>query len=254
MSGFYEHDLARIHAAGYSDLSLAGGQTVLERLAATGVRTGEILDLGCGAGEWANKAVAAGFDVVGVDVSDAMLELARSNAPSARFLAASLWGFEIVPPLVAVTAFGEALNYSAPALPSLAELAGLFSRVSKALLPGGVFAFDVVVSGEPMDYRSWTDAAEYAVLVDVCEDRPAATMTRSIVTFTPDAAGYRRSSEKHVLRVYGAADVGRALSDAGLMFSSSDSYGGFALGPRRAAFLAWQPEQSDKRIEQTVSR
>lgn len=186
-------------------------------------------------------ASAAGFAVVGVDVSQAMLELARSNAATARFVATSLWELAFPRPLAAVTAFGEALNYGAPTLPSLSELAALFGRVSRCLMTWGLFAFDVVVSGESLAYRSRTDGDGYTVLVDVSEDPRASTMTRSIVTFTRGSAGYRRCDETHVLRVYDFGEIQQALSDAGFAFSTSDSYGAYPLSPRRAAFVAWLP-------------
>jgi SAM-dependent methyltransferase len=229
------------HASGFSGLSLAGGALVLDRLRRSGLSSGPIVDLGCGAGEWAGLASASGFDAVGVDVSRAMIELARSRFPSVRFVTGSLWEFELAMRLSAVTAFGETLNYGVRSLPSAAGLAELFRRVGASLVSGGVFAFDVVVGGEEMRYRSWTDETEYTVLVDVSEDLAAARLTRSISVFTREPDCYRRSDEVHVLRVYDDVQIERALSAAGMSFLRSDAYGAFALGPRRAAFVAARP-------------
>ena len=47
---------------------------------------GKILDVGCGGGIPATKyLVDSGFDVVGIDFSDNMLNLARKNVPNATF-------------------------------------------------------------------------------------------------------------------------------------------------------------------------
>lgn len=43
------------------------------------------LDMGCGTGRHAEYLAAIGCDVVGVDASDAMLDVAREKIPSARF-------------------------------------------------------------------------------------------------------------------------------------------------------------------------
>ena len=49
-------------------------------------RNGELLDVGCGAGVPVVRfLVNAGFEVTGVDISSAMLELARRHVPQARF-------------------------------------------------------------------------------------------------------------------------------------------------------------------------
>jgi SAM-dependent methyltransferase len=50
-------------------------------------RPARVLDLGCGSGlPTAKQLVDAGFDVVGVDESPAMLELAEQQAPGGRYL------------------------------------------------------------------------------------------------------------------------------------------------------------------------
>jgi glycosyltransferase involved in cell wall biosynthesis/trans-aconitate methyltransferase len=46
---------------------------------------GKILDLGVGTGRWSRELVKLGNDVIGVDISDKMLEVARKNIPSDRF-------------------------------------------------------------------------------------------------------------------------------------------------------------------------
>lgn len=243
MTGFYQRDLAAAHAAGFSGLSLAGGALVLDSLRASGMSSGAVVDLGCGSGEWATLAATHGFDVVGVDVSADMIELARARTPGARFVTASLWDYEITGPVVAVTAFGEALTYGAPVLPTAADLLALCRHVSVALVPGGVFVFDVIVKGDPMRYRTWMDGDDHAVLVDVSEDQPNSTLTRSVVVFARDVAVsreplYRRSYERHVVRVYEQPDVEQALASAGLSWTTMPAYRDLALGPRRLAFIA----------------
>ncbi len=238
VAGFYEADLAAAHAAGFSDVSLAGGAVVLDALEVAGLNTGAIVDLGCGAGEWACLASERGFDVVGVDVSKAMLALARAHGSSARFVTTSLWDFALPTPVIAVTAFGEALNYGTPTLPSASDLVVLFGRIARSLAFGGVFAFDVLLSGAPMHYRSWREVGDRTILVDVNEDPTAAALVRAIQVFTREGDTYHRSEERHVVRVHRRADVEQALSEAGLSWATSAAYGDATLGARRAAYVA----------------
>jgi len=46
----------------------------------------KILDIGCGSGRDCNILSEMGFDVVGIDLCHALLEIAKKNAPSAHFL------------------------------------------------------------------------------------------------------------------------------------------------------------------------
>jgi ubiquinone/menaquinone biosynthesis C-methylase UbiE len=55
----------------------------LTRRLATGCA---ILDVGCGSGYIASILEAKGFEVTGIDISAAMLELARANSPQSTFL------------------------------------------------------------------------------------------------------------------------------------------------------------------------
>lgn len=80
MERFYQDDLASVHEVGFSELSRRAGQHVLDLLAASGVSSGPLVDLGCGSGAWAALASKSGFSVFGVDLSPAMVQLAGAAA------------------------------------------------------------------------------------------------------------------------------------------------------------------------------
>jgi SAM-dependent methyltransferase len=149
MDAFYGPEQSAIHHARFGDLAARAAGHVAGLLGARGVTSGTWVDLGCGSGILARAAIELGFDVVGVDVSSAMLDLAREQAPTARFVEANAFDTD-VPPCVAVTATGEVLGYltageSAGALPD--RLAALFARVRGALSPEGVLVFDLAGPG-----------------------------------------------------------------------------------------------------------
>src|SRR5215469_14060460 len=110
MAGYTE-DLAYIHDTGYGDFARTAAPALLESLRARGITSGLVVDLGCGSGIWAQALVAAGYDVLGIDISPAMIRLARRKAPGAKFRTASLLSAEL-PPCAAVTAIGECVNYA----------------------------------------------------------------------------------------------------------------------------------------------
>jgi len=238
MTSFYDEDLAYVHQEGFSDLAEGAGVELLAILAAAGIDSGLVIDLGCGAGEWARRLVGAGFDVVGFDVSEAMLQLARTKAPGAAFQRVSLYAAELRP-CVALTALGEALNYATIADdPTDVALGDLFLRIARSLDPGGIFAFDVIVQADepPMCYRSWRKGEDWVVLVDVAEARDV--IVRNVTVFREHGGSYRRSEERHEARVLNAERVTELLSAAGFEVSVSASYGRHELANRRLAFVA----------------
>ncbi len=106
-----------------------------------------MVDLGCGSGQWARELLRAGYRVLGIDISEAMIELAREKAPAAEFRVGSLFEAEL-PPCDAVTAVSEVLNYLFDPENEERGLEGVFGRVREALRPGGVFVFDVLGPGQ----------------------------------------------------------------------------------------------------------
>ena len=74
-------------------------------------QAGTVVDLGCGSGILAHDVTQAAYSVVGIDVSDAMVAIARDRAPQAEFRFSSFFSADF-PTCVAVTAIGEVLNSS----------------------------------------------------------------------------------------------------------------------------------------------
>jgi SAM-dependent methyltransferase len=118
---FYGPDQALIHDRAFGDLARRAAAYLRPLLDEAGLRHGTVVDLGCGSGILASILTDAGYDVLGVDVSQDMIELASANAPKASFRHGSLLDVEL-PAAVAVTAIGEALNYATDPRASHAQL------------------------------------------------------------------------------------------------------------------------------------
>lgn len=212
----YDEDLAYVHDAGFGDFARAVAPGVLAILRRAGVAGGLVVDLGCGSGIWARRLVDAGYGVLGVDVSAAMLAIARERVPEARFRQASFLDAEL-PPARAVTALGECLNYLFDERHGDAALARLFARIHASLEPGGVFVFDVIGPGYAAgrDRRGFTRGEDWAVLFEVEEDEARRELTRRITTFRKAGELYRRAEEVHRLRLFAAGELAAALRQVG---------------------------------------
>jgi SAM-dependent methyltransferase len=235
----YNTDLAYIHDAGHGALARAAALTLLNELNRAGHAHGTVVDLGCGSGILASVLVDAGYDVLGIDVSDAMIALARSRAPKATFTVGSFASADI-PACVAVTAIGEILNYTFDSGNDRRARRDLFERAHQALEPHGVFLFDVAgPRGDLGDqHRTYSTGPDWAVLVETSVDKDAATLTRAITTFRKTGELFRRDAETHQLALLDSADILGVLRDVGFDVQAMTAYGSLTLPERLTAFLA----------------
>ena len=97
MAGWYREDLAYIHDVGHADFALRSAPGILEVLQENGIPDGLVVDLGCGSGLWARELLGAGYRVLGIDISESMIEIAREKAPGAEFRVGSLFEADIPP-------------------------------------------------------------------------------------------------------------------------------------------------------------
>jgi SAM-dependent methyltransferase len=146
--------------AGYDELGAGFGEwgeriegdpweSFLEELAGRLTDGASVLDLGCGNG--AKTARLAGrFEVVGVDIAEEQLRLARAQAPGATFVQADFAVLEMpAESLDAVTAF-----YSLVHVPRDQHV-DLFARIGRWLRPGGLFLASLSHLGGPDRTEKW---------------------------------------------------------------------------------------------------
>jgi SAM-dependent methyltransferase len=243
VAGFYREDLAYVHDVGHAGFALRSAPGILGILRDNGIPGGLVVDLGCGSGLWARELLRAGCGVLGIDISDAMVEIAREKAPGAEFRVGSLFEAPI-PPCDAVMAVGEVLNYLFDPENEKRGLEGVFGRVYGALRPGGVFVFDVLGPGQVppgTTARGCRVGENWAVFSEREEDVGRGTMERRIVGFRKVGEHYRREDEVHRVRLYEPYEVAYGLDRAGFQVRTMDPYGGHPLGENHAAFVARRP-------------
>lgn len=243
MAGWYREDLAFIHDVGYGDFALESAPGILEILDRNRIREGLVVDLGCGSGLWARELIDAHYRVLGIDISEDMIAIARRRAPEAEFRISSLFDADL-PPCNAVTSLGECVNYLFDPENDSRTLVRLFRRVYNALTAGGLFIFDIAEPGQVAPgtrTRGFTEGDGWVVLVEKEEDREQETLSRRITTFRKVGEDYRRADEVHRQRLYKAADVAGELRQVGFRVKTMRAYGRYRLPRARAAFVARKP-------------
>ena len=243
MGGWYGEDLAYIHDVGHADFALDSAPGIKRILERSGIREGLTVDLGCGTGLLARELIDAGYDVFGIDISEAMIEIARMRAPEAEFRVGSL--FEVgIPPCQAVTAISEVLNYLFDPENEERGLGRMFRRVHNSLAPGGVFVFDVLGPGQVLPgkrAKGFSVGEDWVVLSEREEDAERGTMGRRIVSFRKVGEYYRRIDEVHRVRLYDPSELTTELERAGFRVRTMQAYGDLPLEVGHTAFAAWKP-------------
>ena len=237
----YKDDLAYIHDAGFGDFAKNSAPGLLEIFRQNAITKGLVVDLGCGSGIWARELSRAGYNVLGIDISPAMIEIARKRVPSAQFQTGSLLKIRI-PKCDAVTSLGECLNYLFDRGNTIAQLGRLFDRVYAALKPGGVFVFDIAEPGRGKGPRQkHREGKDWAVLVEVDEDPRTNLLTRRITSFRKVGELYRRAEETHRLQLYHRSEVANQLRETGFQVKTLSGYGRQPMIEGCVGFVARKP-------------
>jgi SAM-dependent methyltransferase len=93
---------------------------------------GLVADLGCGPGRIGAHLAGLGLDVIGIDLSPAMIEIARATYPGLRFEAGSMHALPLGDGTLAGIVSWYSVIHAAPD-----DLPGYFAEFGRALRPGG---------------------------------------------------------------------------------------------------------------------
>jgi len=223
----YRDDLAYIHHAGHSEFAESASSGLLEIFWKHGIRDGLIVDIGCGSGVLARELTRAGFDVLGIDASPSMIDIAKRTAPDARFEVGSLDSITL-PHCNAIVAMGEVLNYS-----TFDGARAFFSRAAEATR---LLVFDIAEAGSypPYDERRIGGDDWSVIAIKTSDGRH---LTRRVLTFRTIDGDVRRDEEVHELELYERPEILDALRVAGFRTRVRRSYGSRRLPPGHSVYV-----------------
>ena len=199
-----------------------------------GVEDGLVLDLGCGTGTLTELLAAQGYDMIGVDASEEMLQAAMEkrtrSGQDILYLLQDMREFELYGTVRAVVSICDSINY----ILEYEDLVRVFTLVNNYLDPGGVFIFDLntVYKYQNIlgDNTFAEDREESSFIWDNFYDEEDQVNEYDLTLFIREGNGlYRKYTETHYQKAYDLTTVRRALKEAGMEFAAA--YDAFTKEP-----------------------
>jgi SAM-dependent methyltransferase len=210
-------------------------------LAENGVNNGLVAELGCGTGNVTGRLSAAGYDMIGIDNSEDMLDVARQkdykaaedtecvgvsdnaseDAKRVLYLCQDMREFELYGTVAAVVSICDSINY----ILEDEELCQVFKLVNNYLDPDGVFVFDFNTRHYYRDVMGETtiaeDRDEISFIWDNFYDETTDINELALSLFMladEEKRLYKKHEELHLQRGYTLDCIKRLIALSGLTF------------------------------------
>ena len=200
-----------------------------------GVNDGLVLDLGCGTGNMTELLAGAGYDMIGVDNAEDMLEIAMEKKTKSGhdilYLLQDMREFELFGTVKAIVSICDSINY----ITEEDELLEVFRLANNYLDPKGVFIFDfntVYKYREVLgDQTIAEDRADCSFIWDnyYYEEEQMNEYELSLFIKETDSDLYRKYQETHFQRAYELETIKCIVEQSGLEYVAA--YDAFTKNP-----------------------
>lgn len=192
-----------------------------------GIHDGLALDLGCGTGSMTELLAAAGYDMIGIDNSEEMLDIAmEKRAKSGHdilYLLQDMREFELYGTVKAVVSICDSINY----ITEEEDLLEAFRLVNNYLDPKGVFIFDfntVYKYREVMGNQTIAEDREDCSFIwdnYYYEDEGVNEYELSLFIKEKDSDLYRKYQETHFQKAYELETIRGLIEQSGLEYMTA---------------------------------
>lgn len=202
-----------------------------------------VVDLGCGTGTLTELMYQKGYDMIGVDTSEAMLNIAmekkEKTGSEILYLMQDMRELDLYSTVGTVFSVCDSLNY----ILEEEELLTVFSLVNNYLFPGGIFVFDF---NTDYKYREVIGEITIAENREDCSfiwenfyDPEEEINEYDLTVFVREEDDrFRRFTETHLQRGYTPEQISRLVRQAGLkILEMTDDETGEEAGPESQRVL-----------------
>ena len=188
-----------------------------------GVEDGLVLDLGCGTGKLTRLLAGEGYDMIGVDLSEEMLEVAleheMEDPKQILYLQQDMREFELYGTVRAIVSICDSMNY----LEDYEDLVQVLKLANNYLDPKGVFVFDMntvykyreQLLVESQDRYYPTD--RFRSLIENYFDENEMVNEYDLTLFIREEDGrYSKYEETHYQKAFEIREVLEAVKEAGM--------------------------------------
>ena len=187
-----------------------------------GVVDGLVLELGCGTGSMTEALRRRGYDMIGIDNSGEMLQMAMDkravSGQDILYLLQDMREFELYGTVRAVVSICDSMNY----MMEYRDLVQVFRLVNNYLDPRGVFIFDLNTEykyRELLADNTFAEAREESSFIwDNFYDESSGINEYDLTLFIREGQLYRKYEETHFQKAYSLDEVKRAALEAGMEF------------------------------------
>ena len=191
-----------------------------------------VLELGCGTGNMTELLASKGYDMIGVDNSEVMLEIAmekrQKSGHDILYLLQDMQAFELYGTVGGIVSVCDSINY----VTDEKELKEVFSLVNNYLDPRGVFVFDF---NTEYKYRELLGDRVIAEEREECsfiwdnyynaEDKMNEYQLTLFVQSKEEPELYRKYQEVHYQKAYTLEKIKTLIEKAGLRYVAAyDAY------------------------------
>lgn len=216
---------------------------VKELLKEYGVNEGLVLELGCGTGTMTELLSASGYDMIGIDNSEEMLEIALekklSSGHDILYLSQDMREFELYGTVKAVVSVCDSINY----IMEEEELMTVFKLVNNYLDPEGIFIFDfntIYKYREVLGDRTIAEQREECSFIwdnYYYEEEEVNEYELSLFIREGESEYYRKYEETHYQRAYCLETIKGIIEQSGLEYITAYD-----------AFTHEEPRENSERI------
>ena len=205
---------------------------IMELLAEGDIRGGLCADLACGTGSITRRLLAKGFDMIGIDISEEMLRIAREREMTLKgsdinkdteeerqeilYLQQDIRSFELYGTVRAVICACDSINY----ILRPDEVEQVLSLVNNYLDPGGMLILDFHTPyyfSEVLGEETITEVDDDMALIWENEERGNGEHISWLTVFTKEKdESYSRFEEEHLQRGYTIDEMRKLAENAGL--------------------------------------